>query len=79
MQTQIVYLKPPADGALPDPASTFNVVHTPFDTAATNLQRHGSGATTSPTSSQPARGILLPNVEPSTFAISPGLRQNQRR
>jgi len=38
MQTQIVYLKPPADGALPDPASTFNVVHTPFDTAATNLQ-----------------------------------------
>jgi NADPH-dependent curcumin reductase CurA len=32
-QTQIVYAKPPADGALPDPASTFNVVDTPFDTA----------------------------------------------
>src|SRR6266851_1407507 len=38
MQTQIVYGKPPADGALPDPASTFNVVQTPFDTAATSLQ-----------------------------------------
>jgi NADPH-dependent curcumin reductase CurA len=35
---QIVYLKPPADGVLLDPASTFNVVHTPFDSAATNLQ-----------------------------------------
>jgi NADPH-dependent curcumin reductase CurA len=32
-QTQIVYAKPPADGALPDPAGTFNVVDTPFDTA----------------------------------------------
>src|SRR5439155_1541245 len=28
--TQIVYVKPPADGALPDPAGTFNVVQTPF-------------------------------------------------
>src|SRR6266567_3289908 len=36
--TQIVYAKPPADGALPDPAGTFNVVHTPFDTEATNLK-----------------------------------------
>ena len=36
--TQIVYAKPPADGALPDPARTFNVVHTPFDTDATNLK-----------------------------------------
>src|SRR5438874_5744447 len=46
MQTEIVYLKPPADGALPDPASTFNVVHTPFETPATNLQpraRHPAG------------------------------------
>ena len=25
---QVVYARPPADGALPDPASTFNVVHT---------------------------------------------------
>jgi NADPH-dependent curcumin reductase CurA len=38
IQTQIVYVKPPADGALPDPAGTFNVVHTPFDTEATNLE-----------------------------------------
>src|SRR5437763_1032024 len=37
-QTQIVYAKPPADGALPDPADTFNVVHTPFDSEATNLE-----------------------------------------
>src|SRR5438034_10975596 len=36
--TQIVYAKPPADGALPDPAGTFNVVHTPFDTEAANLK-----------------------------------------
>src|SRR6266571_3920324 len=36
--TQIVYAKPPADGALPDPAGTFNVVHTPFDTEAVNLK-----------------------------------------
>src|SRR5205807_2926790 len=36
-QTQIVYAKPPADGALPDPADTFNVVHAPFDVAGTNL------------------------------------------
>src|SRR5436309_14274244 len=38
MQTQIVYVKPPADGALPAPTSTFKVVQSPFDTAATNLQ-----------------------------------------
>jgi hypothetical protein len=38
VQTQIVYAKPPADGALPDPAGTFDVVHTPFDTEATNLR-----------------------------------------
>src|SRR6266852_9313667 len=38
MQTQIVYVKPPADGALPDPAATFAVVHAPFDTEATDLQ-----------------------------------------
>ncbi len=38
MQTQIVYLKPPADGALPDPTGTFKVVQSPFDTAATELQ-----------------------------------------
>jgi hypothetical protein len=37
-QTQIVYAKPPADGALPDPAGTFNVVDTPFDPEATSLQ-----------------------------------------
>lgn len=37
-QTQIVYAKPPADGALPDPADTFHVVHTPFDSEATNLE-----------------------------------------
>src|SRR5207247_2240078 len=36
--TQIVHAKPPADGALPDPAGTFNVVHTPFDTEAVNLK-----------------------------------------
>src|SRR5438034_3105791 len=36
--TQIVYAKPPADGALPDPAGTFKVVHAPFDTAAMNLK-----------------------------------------
>src|SRR5437899_2711149 len=36
--TQIVYASPPADGALPDPARTFNVVHTPFDTEAMNLK-----------------------------------------
>src|SRR5437660_4691634 len=36
--TQIVYAKPPADGALPDPAGTFNVVHTTFDTEAMNLK-----------------------------------------
>src|SRR5207249_9343678 len=36
--TQIVYAKPPADGALPDPAGTFDVVHTPFDTEAMNLK-----------------------------------------
>src|SRR6266699_5665909 len=38
MQTQIVYLKPPADGALPDPTGPFKVVQNPFDTAATDLQ-----------------------------------------
>ena len=38
MQTQVVYLKPPADGALPDPTGTFKVVQSPFDTAATDLQ-----------------------------------------
>src|SRR5437868_5348356 len=36
--TQIVYAKPPADSALPDPAGTFNVVHTPFDIEAVNLK-----------------------------------------
>jgi NADPH-dependent curcumin reductase CurA len=36
--TQIVYVKPPADGALPDPASTFDVVHSPFDPEAVNLR-----------------------------------------
>src|SRR5438046_1812048 len=36
--TQIVYAKPPADGALPDPACTFDVVHTPFDPDAANLK-----------------------------------------
>ena len=36
--TQIVYAKPPADGALPDPAGTFDVVHTPFDAEATDLK-----------------------------------------
>src|SRR6266571_2766187 len=36
--TQIVYAKPPADGALPDPAGTFNVIHAPFDTEAMNLK-----------------------------------------
>src|SRR6266571_4920228 len=36
--TQIVYAKPPADGALPDPAGTFSVVHTPLDTEAMNLK-----------------------------------------
>ncbi len=30
--TQIVYSKPPTDGALPDPVGTFNVVHMSFDT-----------------------------------------------
>src|SRR5439155_21079012 len=35
--TQIVYVQPPADGALPDPASTFKVVHTPFDIEAVDL------------------------------------------
>src|SRR5438876_12433819 len=38
IQTQIVYTKPPADGGLPDPAGTFNVVHTPFDIEATSLK-----------------------------------------
>jgi NADPH-dependent curcumin reductase CurA len=33
IQTQIVYTRPPADGALPGPAGTFDVVDTPFDTA----------------------------------------------
>jgi NADPH-dependent curcumin reductase CurA len=36
--TQIVYVKAPADGALPDPAETFNVVHTPLDVEAMNLK-----------------------------------------
>jgi NADPH-dependent curcumin reductase CurA len=36
--TQIVYVKPPADGALPDPAGTFTVVQTPFDTEAVDLK-----------------------------------------
>ena len=35
--SQVVYVKPPADGALPDPADTFNVVLTPFDPEAMNL------------------------------------------
>ena len=30
--TKIVYAKPPLDGALPDPNSTFDVVRTAFDT-----------------------------------------------
>src|SRR5207245_7944589 len=34
--TQIVYAKPPADRALPDPAGTFDVVHTPLDTERMN-------------------------------------------
>jgi NADPH-dependent curcumin reductase CurA len=38
LQTQIIYAKPPDDGALPDPAGTFNVVHMPFDTEATSLE-----------------------------------------
>ncbi len=37
--TQIVYAKSPADGALPDQAGTFNVVHAPFDTDAYNFRR----------------------------------------
>jgi NADPH-dependent curcumin reductase CurA len=37
-QAQIVYTKPPADGALPDPADTFNLVHTPFEPEAMSLQ-----------------------------------------
>lgn len=36
-QTQIVYAQPPADGALPDPAGTFTVIQTPFDSDATTL------------------------------------------
>src|SRR5437660_1938812 len=36
--TRIVYGKPPADGALPDPEGTFTVVQTPFDVEAVNLQ-----------------------------------------
>jgi NADPH-dependent curcumin reductase CurA len=36
--TEVVYAKPPGDGALPDPAGTFNVVHTPFDAEAVNLE-----------------------------------------
>jgi NADPH-dependent curcumin reductase CurA len=36
--TQIVYVKPPADGALPDPASTFDIVRTPFDAEAIDLE-----------------------------------------
>ena len=36
--TQIVYAKPPADGARPDSAGTFNVVHARFDTEAMNLK-----------------------------------------
>ena len=38
VQTQIVYAKPPADGALTDTAGTINVVDTPFDTEATSLE-----------------------------------------
>ena len=37
-QTQVVYAKPPADGALPDPSATFDVVQTPFDSEATHLE-----------------------------------------
>jgi NADPH-dependent curcumin reductase CurA len=33
-----VYVKLPADGALPDPAGTFNVARAPFDTEAMNLK-----------------------------------------
>jgi len=36
--TQIVYVKPPADGALPDPVGTFDVVHKPFDIESTHLK-----------------------------------------
>lgn len=36
--TQIVYAKPPADGALPDPGGTFDVVHTPFEPEAASLK-----------------------------------------
>src|SRR5207244_7197267 len=36
--TQVIYTKPPADGALPDPANTFNVVQTPFDAEAIKLK-----------------------------------------
>jgi NADPH-dependent curcumin reductase CurA len=36
--TQIVYVTPPAGSALPDPADTFKVVHTPFDAESVNLQ-----------------------------------------
>jgi hypothetical protein len=38
VQTQIVYAKPPADGALPDPGGTFDVVDTPFDAEARSLE-----------------------------------------
>ena len=38
VQTQIVYAKPPADGALPDPAGTFGVVQARFDVEATHLR-----------------------------------------
>src|SRR3989449_8863856 len=36
--TQIVYAKPPADGALPDPTSTFDVLRTPLDIEEVNLK-----------------------------------------
>jgi NADPH-dependent curcumin reductase CurA len=36
--TQIVYATPPADGALPDPAATFTVVHSPLDPEGVDLK-----------------------------------------
>jgi hypothetical protein len=35
---QIAYAKSSADGALPDLAGTFTVVHTPFDAEAIDLK-----------------------------------------
>ncbi|HEV7915547.1 MAG TPA: NADP-dependent oxidoreductase [Albitalea sp.] len=36
--TQVIYRRLPADGALPDPATTFNVVDAPFDADAVQLK-----------------------------------------